>query len=230
MQTRIILFAGLLLSLTACIRSAGPLMSEERDVAPFTGIAITSSADVEIVQNEPYEVLVEAPDNLMPFIETEVENGVLEIRERRNNIWHGDRVRIFVNMDELTQASISGSGDLLGRGFTAQNVNLSISGSGDMDLKMDAANIKAAISGSGDMELEGSATNLQFTISGSGDFRGRYCTVDNADVTISGSGDGFITVTKELDVTLSGSGDLEYWGNPPVVNSIVTGSGDVIPR
>lgn len=230
MQTRIILFAGLLLSLTACIRSAGPLMTEDRDVAPFTGLALTSSADVEVVQNEPYEVRVEAPDNLMPFIETEVDNGVLEIRERRNNIWHGDRVRIFVNMDELTQASISGSGDLLGRGFTAQNVILDISGSGDMDVRLDANNISASISGSGDMELEGTATNLQFTISGSGDFRGRYFTAENVDANMSSSGDAFVTVTDELTANLSGSGDLEYWGNPPVVNSIVTGSGDLIPR
>lgn len=230
MQTRIILFAGLILSLTACIRSAGPIMTEDRDVEPFTGLALMSSADVEIVQNEPYEVRVEAPDNLMPFIETEVDNGVLEIRERRNNIWHGDRVRIFVNMDELTQASISGSGDLLGRGFTTQNVILDISGSGDMDLRLDADNISASISGSGDMELEGTATNLQFTISGSGDLRGRYFTAEKVDANISGSGDAFITVTEELTANLSGSGDLEYWGNPPVVNSIVTGSGDLIPR
>lgn len=230
MQTRIILLAVLVASLSACIRSAGPLMTEDRDVAAFTGISLASSADVEIVQNEPYEVRVEAPDNLMPFIETEVDNGILEIRERRNNIWHGDRVRIFVNMDRLTQASVSGSGDLLGRGFSARNVILDISGSGDMDLKLDADNVNASISGSGDMELEGMAINLQFSISGSGDLRGRYFSVENADANMSGSGDAFITVTEELDANLSGSGDLEYWGNPPVVNSIVTGSGDLIPR
>ncbi len=81
------------------------------------------------------------------------------------------------------------------------------------------------------------APNLKITvanleaasIAGSGDVHGFDLTAGNATVTISGSGDAKVNVTRALSIQIRGSGDVHYKGNP-TVSKQVSGSGDVKRR
>ena len=231
MKHVLILTMAAALLLSSCRKEAGPVITEDRSVGPFTGIRIESNADVHFVQSNAFELRIEAGQNLMRYITTEVNsNGILVISERRNQIWDTRGPQIFVVVDSLNSLEITGSGDLDGSDFRSGPLALFISGSGDIDIITDATHVEAAISGSGDMLLEGTAQTLDLTISGSGDCKGQFFPVQTASVVISGSGDAYVNVSQSLEGRLSGSGDLFYWGNPASVNVTTSGSGSAIKR
>lgn len=83
-------------------------------------------------------------------------------------------------------AHIGGSGTV--RAKEAHKLNVSISGSGDLEVKKASGDVKLKISGSGGAKIhEGKVDDLDVSISGQGDVRAAV-TAKNADLTVSGMG------------------------------------------
>ncbi len=61
------------------IRGKGPVKTESRNVSGFHAIDLNVSAEVEVKISDNYFVEVEAQENLLPILKTEVENGTLKI-------------------------------------------------------------------------------------------------------------------------------------------------------
>jgi hypothetical protein len=219
--------------------------TETRDVGGFHRVLNEGDFEVYIIQDSLEKVMIEAESNLIPLIRTRIEGSALII-DTRDNLQNNYPMKVYVHttvLDEvklsgsgLMQAedivtgdlniSISGSGDVFFSG-TAQNVSSSISGSGKMDLGLVCNELDADISGSGNIEIVGSANNGTFHIFGSGSIHAYDFTLKECHATISGSGDMYVTVTDYLNVNISGSGDVYYMGSP-VIDSRITGSGSVI--
>ncbi|NVK84054.1 MAG: DUF2807 domain-containing protein [Cytophagia bacterium] len=207
---------------------------ETRDVGDFDFIAMNISGKVYISQGNKNEVIVEADDRDMDKIRTEVRGGRLSISTRDNGRWFkwGDgiegRVNIYITLKELRGVSVSGSGDVISQNtIKTDDFEASISGSGDIEVELDARAIESRITGSGNIELKGSAQRARLGISGSGKYFAEELKVDDYNVTISGSGRAAINTNGELDVRISGSGSVYYSGNPTGVNTNVSGSGRV---
>ena len=68
---------------------------------------------------------------------------------------------------------MSGSGSIIGEGnWNLDDLDMSVTGSGDVSLSVDCDDLSARISGSGEIGLDGTAQTLDLTITGSGDFEG----------------------------------------------------------
>lgn len=204
---------------------------EDRNVGHFDVLKINGPMDVFITQSKDYEVRVEAPIDRMKNIETKVEGGALVVqykskRGRNNWSWKSMKgIKVYVSVRDLEGLFLSGSGDVEGSGLRAKQLKLNISGSGDIDLEVDAHKINTKISGSGDIDLIGSAERFDITISGSGDIDAFGLKTEECEVVIYGSGDCDVNVSQYLDVRINGSGNVTYKGNPVEVNQKVSGSG-----
>ena len=60
----------------------GVMKTESRDVKGYTGIALQGSMNVQLSYGNTSTITVEADENLLPYIETFVENGNLVIRAK----------------------------------------------------------------------------------------------------------------------------------------------------
>ena len=107
------------------------------------------------------------------------------------------------------------------------NLNLEITGSGDIDLLINSENTDISISGSGNIYLEGGTIDQTISVSGSGNYDAFKFFSKKSEIDISESGDCNVYAQDNLFVTISGSGNVYYKGNPSV-NSMITGSGKVI--
>ncbi len=210
-----------------CVDGSGPVVTETINVPNFTGISLEISATVLISQGPVQEVVVEGKGNIIDELELDVNNGVWEIDTDRCVRDIGD-LKIFITVPDLSVLKISGSGDIISENtFVIGDIEMNISGSGTMDVEMEADDIDAAISGSGELFLSGSADELKCRISGSGDLRAFNMQCRIAELNISGSGDAEVRVSDNLDVRISGSGDVFYKGNP-TLNVQISGSGSVV--
>jgi len=203
------------------------------DVRDFDQISMKIGGTVYVTQGDKNEVVLEGDQDDIDKLEVEVRNGELRIESRRRSSWRfwnsgNVRVDVYVTVKELNSVTVSGSGDIVGRNtIETDRFRARVSGSGDIEMDIDAKEVQSSISGSGDIELSGSASSGTLSISGSGKFLAEKLRVDDFEVKISGSGRSSITVYGELDVRISGSGSVYYAGEPTGVNSSISGSGKV---
>ena len=208
--------------------------TEDRHLSGFHAIDVGGPYDVTVTQGNTESVRVEAPDDVISHVTTEVENGVLKIYDKRHNFhWndlfgHHKKILVYVSIKDVNSIVVSGSGDVtFHNGLHADKMNLHVSGSGDVDGALEVKNLETSISGSGDVKLTGHAETSAVRVSGSGDYSARGLITTNTDVHVSGSGDAKIYASNKIDASVSGSGDISYSGHPKSVYKSKSGSGDI---
>lgn len=203
--------------------------SEQRSVTGFTGVETHGDIDIVLTQGN-FNVRVDADRDLLPDIETVVENGRLKVRLKDNVSFMDDRggATVYISAPELSAFETHGSGDIRSEGRIADKnkMEIVISGSGDIDLDLDSPEISTSTDGSGDITLRGTTRNLACKTSGSGDLHAGDLKAENVKVTVHGSGDASVFASESLDVEVSGSGDVHYRGAPKI-STAVHGSGTV---
>ena len=212
------------------ISGQGPTVERTLNVSPFTGVGLAFSGDVFIKQGSTQSVKVVGQQNIIDNIDTEVKNGHWNIGFKKS-VKKMSTLKVYITIPNLTKAVLSGSGNLStdGQFNNVGELPVSLSGSGNINLTIDAKRVVSKISGSGNIKLSGSAGSHEIGISGSGNVNAFDLNSGECDVRISGSGNCRVDVKSNLDVRISGSGDVAYKGSPRV-NSRISGSGNVTSR
>ncbi len=221
----------MMLFFTACdglgIKGNGDLITEIRDEQDFHILDIAVPGTIEVLRGNTYKIEIQIEESLLPYLETEVRNGRLDVYFSRT-VRDVDNLRITITAPDLDGFHLSGSAELIAfDSLSGNKLDLDISGSGEIDLKkINFHHIDAEVSGSGSIRLQGIATNLQLDLSGGGDLHALDCPVQHADLQVSGSGSVRCNVSSTLKARVSGSGDVFYLGNP-VLDIDISGSGKV---
>lgn len=222
------LFALLVItgSLTSCIDEFGTDHIEVTyDTVSFDRIRLETSSDVRIFQSNIYKVVVRGEERDVDDTEVRVNNDRLVIEEH-GHIDSDHEIEIYV--PEISELESIGSSLVYGESEFTQNRNLDLilTGSGEIDFYADVDNLDVRLSGSGYIYLDGFADNADFDIEGSGWIRSFPCATDIMDLRIEGSGSAEVFVDTDLDIVITGSGDVYYKGHPQI-SVENTGSGHV---
>ena len=213
------------------VTGSGVFETETRQVPEFEAISIEFPADVTVMQGESEALEIEADDNLLPQLSTEVRNGTLHLENTERN-WR-DRVNptepilVTITVVDLNQVQFSTAGKMLIEKLQTDSLSLSVSGAGDVTLtELDAGNFDINLSGAGNINANGVAESLELSISGLGNFNGNDLQSQTADVRISGAGSARVWAEESLDARISGAGSVDYYGDPDV-NERISGVGSV---
>ena len=205
------------------------VITQERHPNQFDGVRSSGSIDVEVMNGDKQMVKVEADDNIMPFVITNVENGMLNVHLRPNQVYHDINVKVYVSAPSLSRLYVSGSGSITSKGSITDEdrIEFKVSGSGDINSLVDAPAITADVSGSGTLKLAGRTKDFNCSVGGSGDLKCKDLLSENTAVSVSGSGNANVFASVSLNAKASGSGNIYYSGNPasPVIHK--SGSGSV---
>ncbi len=212
---------------SGCLRGQGAIITEELQLNRIDAIDLKLPATVYLRQGDEQRVIVEGQPNIIDYLERTVKGGLWELETDRC-ISEMEDLRIFITVPEVTAVSISGSGQIVGESMlTVDDLDIGISGSGDISLQFMADDVHTSISGSGNLRLDGEADEIVFQLSGSGDLQAFGLKARKGKVNISGSGDAEVHITEELSIVISGSGDVLYHGSPSL-NVSISGSGEVV--
>ena len=215
------------------VRGSGNVVSSTREVSSFDSIQVDYPARVIISQGSAESLKVEAEDNLLPGLKTEIKGNELRIYYRSQDGEHVNptkTVTITITVRELNSIHFSSAGELIVNGLEADNLDVNLSGAGNVELNEIAVRgLDVNLSGAGSATASGSADDLSLNISGFGDFDGEDLEGKTADVNISGAGSATVWVEEELDATISGAGSVNYYGSPDNVRRQVNGVGGINP-
>lgn len=217
---------------TRRVKGNGEIVKQDRKENSFHSVKVAGAFDVYFSQADEQEIVIEADDNLLRYIETRVEDGVLRIRTKSGrNLRPTEDMKVYIKAPKYKSLGIAGSGNLVAETKIAstEKVKLSISGSGDIKLQeIDAPQVDVNISGSGKAEGFGNTRDLEIDVAGSGDVMMKELKSENAKISIAGSGNVWIFASMKLDVRVAGGGDIHYYGNPADIKSKLAGSGNLI--
>ena len=195
----------------AVVRGSGAVKTETRDATGFSEVRLTGDGDLVIEQTGAESLAVEAEENLLPLLETDVRDGVLYLGVKPGVAIDATRpVRYRVTAKDLTRIGITGSGKCSAT-------------------KLSTGRLTADVSGSGRAVLAGRADDVDLRISGSGSFDAGGLRSKSVRVSISGSGSATVNAADQLEANISGSGSVRYAGDPRVQQRI-SGSGVVARR
>ena len=217
----------LFISITACDDDPGiEIIELKLETLPFDRITLETSADVRIIQSDAFEVVIRGEENDVNDVQVEVINERLSIEEHSHNV-SDIEIKIFV--PEIAELESHGSSLVYGESYFTQtrNMDISLSGSGEIDFAIDTDDLDVELTGSGYVYLEGDVHTLDAEISGSGWLRSFDLLTTLSDVRIESSGSAEVNVDTDLDVFILGSGNVYFKGHPTISADII-GSGSVI--
>ena len=210
----------------------GKAVSEARTTAEFSAIALKGSIALELRQGSPAAVVVHADSNLLPLLESVVDNDrTLQLRWRHGTSVHTDsRAWVEVTAPQIAAVSSAGSGDIVIDSMKLPQLSLSITGSSNVRAKaLNTDDLSLGIAGSGNAHLAGRAARLALELSGSGAIDAAELRADDVRVSIAGSGSASVYAARTLVASIAGSGNVTYSGEPSVQPAIA-GSGRVRRR
>lgn len=214
------------------IEGNGQIKKETRNTGTYMSVSSNGFWDINLVFGESGTIVLEGDENLLPYIETIVEDGNLKIKMKQKlNIRTKNRIKVTVPLKIMTGIALSGSGNIRGEGkfYNEGKTRVWLSGSGKIDIQFQkAGSIEAGISGSGGIRLSGMAQTVDARVSGSGNADLSKLKAEEATAHISGSGDIELNASKTIDARISGSGNVSYSGSAEEVRKHLSGSGKLI--
>ena len=234
----VLILVPILLLLTACdvVRGTGNVITEPRQVGHFNRVSMGGSGELAVTQGDEESLAIEADDNLLRHIQSEVKDGTLFLGIKGGNwsdrIQPTKRVKFNVIMKQIAGLDLSGSGSIRASRITTQDLDIDVSGSGDVTISsLTAQKLDVGLSGSATCAFSGGKVSRQgIDISGSGQYRAPKLESQTVDATISGSGHATVWAEESLSVNISGSGEVDYFGSPGKITKKVSGSGSINGR
>jgi hypothetical protein len=184
------------------------VVSEPRDVSGFDEVELRGVGNLSIQQADNESLTVEAEEDVLPKIRSEVENSRLTIGPEPNSIINTTKpINYRLTVKDLNALEVSGSGDVEAEGI-------------------DTDELAVTISGTGEVEISGNADSQNVEILGSGEYKAEDLESIEAKIDVRGSGSATVNASDQLDAEVSGSGSVEYIGDP-TINQDVSGAGEV---
>lgn len=194
-------------SINSNVIGSGETATERRDLTEFNAIEVSGVFEVEALAGKDYSVEVEADDNLLPLIKTEMHGGVLRL---------------------TTEKSIASKNPIRVR-VTAPNIeNLEASGASKVSIgNISNENLEIRASGASKVMIAGETVDLALDISGASKVDAENLKSENVLVDASGASHASVSVVKEMKAEASGASSILYAGSPQNLTKKTSGASSI---
>lgn len=214
--------------------SLAQMVREERRVSSYDGVKVSTGVEVFIRQGGTQSVTVEADEDDIEDLITEVKGGTLSIFfENRSSFWNWDQrsATVYVTVTDIKLVRSSSGSDVTGESVLVSDyLEVESSSGSDLKLHVKAKTLKAESSSGSDMVLSGEADFFEASSSSGSDLEAIGLTARKARLRASSGSDLSATVTDDIEADASSGSDITYSGRPQYVNIDESSGGDVSRR
>jgi hypothetical protein len=171
----------------------------------------------------------------MKGITTEVEDGVLKIRDENQCNWvrsYKKEINIYLQCRELSKIIYSGAGNVTGMNtIVSDSMEYDFwSGSGVISMDIQCRLLHANMhTGPGDAILTGTAQSAYYYSNGNGKLKCDGLKAEHVDFDWVSTNDCWINCSNDLTGTIGYIGNVYYTGNPAVIQVQEKDQGQLIP-
>jgi predicted small secreted protein len=191
------------------VKGSGNRQKQKREVPSFNSISTEGAFHIEVIAQKAASLEIEADDNILPLISTEVVNNVLVLKPT-NTYSVSEPIIIRISVPDLASITANGAGKI--------DVN---------DLKNEKFEIN--LNGAPYITVAGQTKLVNIDTNGAGTINTNRLRAGRAVVDSKGVSKIEVYAADQLDVTVSGPSTVLYAGNP-TVNKTIHGPGSVEKR
>jgi len=209
----------------------GNVVSEERDAdEDFTKIKASEGLDVYITQNNTASIEVEADENIISLIATDIDNGVLTIHAKEN-IGRAKSKKIYVSLPIVDRILSTSGADVYSTDvLVAENLEVKSTSGADVKIEVKAESVSCTTSSGADIKISGTADSLKAKATSGSDIEAKDLQVKSCNASVSSGADITVYTSDVLVAKTSSGGDIHYYGNPESVTKNKSVSGGVHKR
>jgi predicted small lipoprotein YifL len=207
----------MMLTLTGCGDHGpdrGPMSTQVREVDDFDSIEMDGAARLEIEVGSAESVTIEAREEIIDRVRTEVRGDTLHIRSKPKDWFISNgrpRVIVKVTLPELEYLKLEGGNDVRLSGLAGGETRIRAEGAAHIKATGHVEELTVHMAGAGHADLDG-------------------LLAEEARVTVDGVGSVYVHPTVSLDATMNGVGAILYTGSPREVNTRMNGLGTIGQR
>jgi hypothetical protein len=211
------LLAGCSINLSNTVRGSGNLIKEERSLTGIQRVMLATLGDLTISLGDQEKLIIEAEDNLMPYLTSLVRGGKLEIAsEPGSNLQPTQPIRFHLIVKDLDGLETASSGNISAPEMRANRFKITSSSSGNIDLAgLFADMLDVEMSSLGDVTIKaGEIPEQNVEIDSSGNYNAQNVVSQRATVRLNSNGNATVRISDSIQANLTSSGNLNYYGNP----------------
>lgn len=204
---------------------SGSIETQTRNHKNFKAVSASGSFEVKLKQGNTYKVLIEADDNIMDDIETEVNGDKLIIEFRDNLRLNNITAKVFVEAPEFTFIGGSASADIESENSLQSNkeINIKASSAAAINLMVNAPAIEAEASSGGSILLTGKTKSIDLQASSGAHLNADELLAENAKVQASSGSEINLHASVNLNAKASSGASVKYRGNATVSQQASSG-------
>lgn len=197
------------------VEGSGEVTETKREVKAFQHLKSTGIFDL-VLTNGDGPLTIEADSNLLPHIQTTVEDQTLQIKSDRD-IRDPEKLQITIPVGQLNGLTYTGTGTVKTRNkLTGDSLQITNTGTSSIALKLGYQQVHFENNGTGTATLTGQAEDLTVEQLGTGAFDAEGLKAGNVSVSLAGTADCRLHATETLSVDATGTGTIHYKGDPTI--------------
>lgn len=207
-----------LVSASAFAMSRDPGPPDHRQVTPgkFDHLTVAGPFVVRVRTGEKTSVSLSGPRTMLDDTELLVRDGQLIIRWQEGASWSrngNEGVDVDISLPVMRGVTNLGAGSIDIDGVRADHFIATLASAGSVTIhSMNVGQLNAKLAGAGSLRTAGQVESATVMLASSGSYDGADLTVENADITSTGSGTVRATVTQTATIRSFGSGGIELTG------------------
>lgn len=231
------------------LNGSGNVVKITESFQGFNRVQASHVFHVHISQGDDYNVVLEVDENFVDYLDVRMLGDTLDIdlRDEYNYDYRDGMLGASITMPEIHGLNLSGATETEIAGFdsperfsaelsgastlagdlAAGDVSLDVSGDSSVTGNYTIGRVNLELSGSSRITLEGSGEDLTVDASGDSSLDLADFTVDDANISLSGSSDIVVNASGKIDVDASGSSSVTYLGDPEIGRIQTSGSSSV---
>lgn len=210
------------------IKGSNNVVSESRNISSnFESIKVAQGITVYLTQENATEVNVEADDNIIDLLITEVKNNELKIYFEKN-VYKAKARNVYLTTKDISQIRTSSGAQVITENTIHTNtLNLDSSSGSSIKIHIKANNVNSETSSGSNIKIEGETTILTAKSSSGSSIKAQNLTTTNASVKASSGSNIYVNTSKQLTAKASSGGYINYKGEPTNVNKNTSSGGSV---
>ncbi|HUH46746.1 MAG TPA: head GIN domain-containing protein [Arenibacter sp.] len=191
----------------------GIVQEENRTVnGDFNAVSASEGLNVYVTQGEAFKILVEADENVIDLIATDLKDGVLRVHTNEN-IGRATK-NIYVALPKIIALEASSGADMITENaIKAESIDLNASSGADIKITdLRAEKVNADSSSGADIEIGGEVITFSSNASSGSSIKANNMVSNTCRARASSGANITVNVTESLIAEASSGGDIKYTG------------------
>lgn len=212
------------------VKGSGYILTQQRETPIYNSIEINGTFSVFISPDELRQVVVEADNNLFPYIKTEVKNDTLRIYvEDSVYIKKYAAMNIFLSVPHISKIRATSGARLDGSPHIWKNTQTDIEAIDNAEVKWHTVTQILNVTGrdEANIKLKGNTGLLNIVLEQKSELDASELKAQEAEIDISNQSKAVIEVSDKIKYSLSQKSKLKYIGAPNISKAQVSSGSQI---